>query len=1296
MDNTTTDPLSAEDPLSGPEFDGNGFDANEEVLLLQMTETSQDAVSPSLQALLDDHVDFAWPSGQLPQSPLVIERPLVLERPKSRGVDTAAFSFAKPAQNGKPFSLQPALKRTSSGANEERTNESERPLGNSSNDRPDNNQWKVVKRRHGEKRKTAKRVPYAPSEPGMQVPEEALFQQLISRLRAREKSEAVATNMQKELEANITALREENTFLKEDLELLSSKLQQRTAETRTYKSQTEAWKSKLAKVKVFLNELGTGYQNLRSDAIHLRATRKTLDKERKEIVEDIKDVKEQMSQISQASGDKRGCLTDAENLIASLGQELKHAKERVQYSQDQLIDEKKRSRLLELHIQNCSRTQDRKLDLVKSNQVEMLKSLESTIQTASRAYEASHTIIIDGVERRFDDFLAQIGAATKCLSDGKMDVQQCREVIGAFSSRMDTVVRQLEAGIDSHSTNADGMMRGLEEQVRSFKDSLSEVLSLFKQLSSSNGRCSQLQAKLEETAPFFDKLELCVDALQKREVDLGHQMKGLETKLSEVKLPERFEDDYVHISVKLGLENEIRQLNSTLKSTEEKLEAQKYESQQKQKEVRELSASTQQADIKAKQLALEYQKKSDAMDFEKRRLEDETNVVRLETRAASLKQKVEDMEREAQDNIERAVGDAKDRCASEFDQQLQRHLVEKAKIEARRKRAEDEMNDVRCRLKEAESSALERSKDLENLLVERQGRIQDLEALRAEQAASMAKQAAEIEQMRTREATLTAQHNSFLGKFDEVHGRLNSFQVELLKTMGEDQLSRKTQEDYFATLQDELAGKRADCQGLQDRLASIQGTLTAKTNECQDVKDSLHATQDELAQTKDECKTLRATLTSLQDKIDDNQAEHQTLQETLSATKGKLTKKEEEYLAVSKKLEEAESARSSLKSGKSKAKAEIVALLKRVQDSEADVKKVMGILQEMNIAQLGQPFPEILEQLKKTLQASTAPDPAPQRQGPVQVRTPETSARFKNVEIWNGSYDHGDTGTNAIENGIEQTANIFDEPSPSKRAGTIVPFSSIRDGVSPTHFIDTDEAFDLSDVLTQTAVKAPSMEQPCAPSKTEKPGPFVTMISETKHPEIGTQPEPERIVDTQETSVMSTQERVSQSVPAGQGLSESQNSATVRKVSFVTQKTIPEASNLQVPDSQEKTLENELLGPSLEGAHSTRTNRWTYSKRQREAPAKQHGMTVDEPSSQKEDTSNKKVKTSSTTSTPTQARIASELLGRRKSPTRLASGSSRTSSGAIIPDQAGPARSRRRSARTTRGDKYNARFKQGA
>lgn len=305
----------------------------------------------------------------------------------------------------------------------------------SSEARPTDHPWKVAKRRHSDKRRATKRVSYATSEPSLQVPEEALFQQLIGRLRAREESEAVALDRQKEMETNMLALSEENKVLKEELEILGSKLQKRTMESRAYKYHTDSWKSKLAKVKVFLNELGTGYQNLRGEAIYFKATRKTLDKERKEITESIGDIKSRMYQISQASHERRGCLSEAQTLMASLGEQLKDAREMARYSQDQLADEKRRSRLLELYIQNCSRAQDRKLDLVKTNQLEAMKQLEFTFESMTKRSESSHAVFGDAIEQRLNDLIALIGTSNETLSNGKLDLLKCSEAIHTFETR---------------------------------------------------------------------------------------------------------------------------------------------------------------------------------------------------------------------------------------------------------------------------------------------------------------------------------------------------------------------------------------------------------------------------------------------------------------------------------------------------------------------------------------------------------------------------------------------------------------------------------------------------------------------------------------------------------------------------------------------------------------------------------------------------------------------------------------------------------------------------------------------
>jgi chromosome segregation ATPase len=253
-------------------------------------------------------------------------------------------------------------------------------------------------------------------------------------LRAREESEAVASYMQKEMEAKVATLQDENKALNEELQKLSSKLKQRTNEARAYKSQTDSWKSRLAKIKMFLNELGADYQNLRGEAINFKATRKSLDKERKEISETIEDVKAQLAQISQTSRDRRGCLLESESLITSLRQELKHADERARYSQGQLADEKKRSHLLELYIQNCSRTHDKKLDLVRSGQLEMTRKMGAALRAKADDCELSQ-IISEDFGQKLEELMALVRSTAENVSNNKMDMQQYERISATFESR---------------------------------------------------------------------------------------------------------------------------------------------------------------------------------------------------------------------------------------------------------------------------------------------------------------------------------------------------------------------------------------------------------------------------------------------------------------------------------------------------------------------------------------------------------------------------------------------------------------------------------------------------------------------------------------------------------------------------------------------------------------------------------------------------------------------------------------------------------------------------------------------
>ncbi|KAL2816223.1 hypothetical protein BDW59DRAFT_166434 [Aspergillus cavernicola] len=1397
MENNGASASSTGDAFPGSELDGDGYDTNEELVLLQIMEANNEAVSPSLQAVMDDRADIQWPSGQRPQSPLL------MERPQSSGIDTTAFSFAKPAQSGKPFSLQLTTRPSSSaaisqgkpGANRRVTERSDqeqkeqeksiacsrtrsaefparshnvesfsssteqrlgsnvqsslstspkngtkpgtesavdceirqvRPPDTSSEfiqqhllsqydmqgaeslnlshyNQPPNqssmgdirhngapsfehliqkgnglteirspkDQLKIVKRRQSDKRRATKRVSYAPSDDrSSHVPEEVLFQQLISRMKAREESEAVASHLQKEMEANVSHLQEENKSLKDELEILSSKLCQRTNEVRSYKSQTDSWKSKLAKVKHFLNELGADYQNLRGEAIQFKATRKSLDKERKEIAENIEALNARLLQISQTSRDRRGCLSESESLIISLRQELKHARERTQYSQDQLADEKKRSHLLELYIQNCSRAQDRKLDLVKTGQLDMLKKLEFAFHATTKQCESSHTVINDVFERKVEELLTLLRSTAESLSNDKMDVQHCRETICTFESRMDLTTRRLADDIENNSKTTQGAMTGLEEQLQVFKDSVSDGSALLNQLSASEDRCKILHKKLEETVPAFDTIGRSIDSLQKREVDLGNQMENLESSLIEVKLPERFAEDYFHISEKLGLDNELQQLSLKLKLTEDRLQIQQLDSTQKNNELLGMTARAHQAELKA---------------------------TKLESHTADLQEKVKTTESKAQEDLEIAVAGSRDQCKAEFERQFHQLLEAKTEAQVDTQRLKEQLAEAQRKMTEAEDSAQMQRSDLQTLLTERQKRINDLETIRAQQTSNLSKQEGKIEKLREHEAAIMAQQASMQILLDEANTRSAGVEGELLKTATDNQHSLQVfqaLQNSFSSLQAEVAKKEAVHQGLSKELGDANSVLSTLQSELASKETDYQALSKELEDASSAFSTMQSE--NLR-KEADHQGLSQKLEDANSALftlQSELVEKKADHQMLSKELEHANSARTSLETSKAKAKAEIHALLKRVQDSELYTKRVKEILDRKGIAQLELSLPESLDQLEATLQLPKSGHPVPVEQTMAQVRTPETSAR------------DGSSGAKHATKNLDETivepktpVNRAVEPSPSKHTGIIVPFSSISHGVSPARCPNTEnESFDLSYILAETPEKESSPDELSAQAGPEKDNLSADIATRRRVEEADDPTGLHHCANVQRTTSGCTQARPSIAVEQDPFQSRG------RKVSFVTRKLTAEADNLQVPDSQEKNDQTNTLETSLGGDNPTRINRWTYSKRKWETSTKQQ----DTVSSQKitsqtegqqahaEPGKNKKAMIASASTLVCQTRTASELYDRRRSPTRLASGSSRTpSSNVPIPSQTVSTRSSRRSGRKTRGDKYNARFSQG-
>ncbi|KAI9367925.1 hypothetical protein BJX61DRAFT_547029 [Aspergillus egyptiacus] len=1433
MENNNTDLVVAGDGHVGPDIDGSGYDANEERLLLQIMESSNGPASPDLQAVLDDHADIGWSSGQRQLSPLR------MERPRSSGIDTATFSFAKPAQRANPFSLQPISKPTPMGVSKESvrsntrvtdrsdpeqndqlktnsrtrtenagfstapstgglssglTEQTQPPADKTSlqtiprnESRPHNsrtaasetrqashpepyfdanqqqsphqgdsqgvdarseqndqlpdradadnieatlaaeprfetlirdgnylseirspersssrNHTKIVKRRPSDKRRTARKVSHTASDDrNSQVPEEVLFQQLIRRLRAREESEAVALRLQNEMEANMSSLEKENTALKGELETLSSKLRQRTTEARSYKSQTDSWRSKLTKIKNFLNELGTDYQNLRGEAIHIKATRKSLDKERKEIAENIEAVKARLLQISQASLEKRERFSESESLVASLRQEINHARERALYFQCQLADEKKRSRSLELYIQSCSRSQDKKLDCVKDGQLEMTRALESAAKATRKTWESSLRDMSEALRGKLEGLNTLLRSTSESLKGDRMDVKQCRETISTFESRMEKMTRQFAENIESNSKFTERVMERLEEQVQTLGDSASGESALLKQLSASDDKCGSLQTTLEKVVPALDTFSVKFEGLREVEGGLGQRMESLETSIAGVKLPERFGEDYFHISEKLGLENEIQQLSLKLRLSEEKLEAQHHDGTQKHNELLEMTARVHQAEVDA---------------------------AKFESRTAALQDKIRMIESKSYEELSRATTRAREEGKAEFERQLYQVQKDKTEAELHAETLKEQLIETRRMLTEAENSAKNQRSDLEMLLTERQMRIEDLEASRVEQSSKLAKQEAEIEsireQLRQREAALLVQQISMQSQLDEANERSAGLEGEVLKATTEAQQSAQALQALkheFASIQADLARNGQENEALSKKLEdaikerlSLESGKSSSLEDLKTLQDNLSLVQVDIVKKNEENKALRKELEDVNDarsSLESNRSklmqELQSLRDSFDAREADIAKKGEEIEALRKEVVNANSARASLESGKSKAKSEVHELLKRVQASDTCMKRVKDILVRMNIAQSERPFLECLDQLEATLQSANGNQPLTLDQDPERGEAPDTGGR-------DDSSGTEPATTNIVNTGKRETS--FDEPktpvkytvepSPSKQKRSIVPFSSIAEGLSPAQCHGTeDEPFDLLCLIAQTPEKASSLDEFNAPANPEKGNPFADIAVHTHGHEADSTCGHDCLQSTQNVAPKGTQEQIRPGVATECDPLQSKGPVTGRKVSFDTRRLTSE-TDLQVPDSQEKDDHTTTVKTSLGGDNPTRINRWTYSKRQRETLPKQpNTSTADSVLSQNEEQHaqvkaavNKRPKLSSEFSAlATQARTASELYDRRKSPTRLASGSSRTTSSNMpSSSQTATKRANRRSTRRTRGDKYNARFSQGA
>ncbi|PWY83810.1 hypothetical protein BO94DRAFT_599173 [Aspergillus sclerotioniger CBS 115572] len=1320
MQNEQT-PLSAEDTLHCPDVvkatDVSNYDEVEELILLHMADDI-DPVSPKLKAIMaqegSTHVSLTGNRRQM--------SPLLMERPKSSGIDTSAFCFGKPTQGPNSFSLQPAkrspLGTTSCEADsppnhgnklssnhkgqsqelssypenagsgtgtlkvalQDRQPETQKPQATApslphkaleaehilhvshmpietqvagrtgttkesakrlTTTRP--NESSMMSKRCNEQSKMLDQHILAPTNHkakiakrngihkeraivgstngGSPLSEEDLFHLLIDRIRDREESAIAALHIRQQMETEIIKVAEENDALKIQLELSNKQIQKQASDLKICESRLGTWKLKLMRFKGFLNELGCDFQNLRGDAIQLKATRKELLNERDEITAGISEAKAKLAEASSSVDQRREQLLKVEGQHELIRQDLRNAETRANYLLHQLSDEKKRSKLLELYIQDCSRAQTTKLGQIMSHQHEMMKNMDTALESLGHQHDALLKTIQGSLCSDLNECLMSLREVSEKSSSGQKGVHECKEIMQNFALRIDSMMLQLNSDISREAKSNESLTQSLKEQILVIEEHIASDCNLSKQLSINSDNYESLRKTLEAFKATTEKITCSMQGLESKEIGLAGQMNAFGISLAEARIPQQIEPSREEIC---GYEMKIQGMKDKMESLSEDLNAA-------------------QAALKAKELETEAMKIS-MSEASSKADDSESRARACESEAAALRDEVKSVEIRVREELNRASVVSREQDRAKYEQQLHELLREKADVERNIDRLSTQLAGARLALAEYENKMKERESEMQLILTSKEMKIDNLKSHALESAAKLEDQEKEVARLTEVESVSVTQQASLHNQLEEATSRIRILVDERSRAINE---SHKSSQD-----------------------------LEAK----------------------------------------------------FDALEMGFRKKEKEFALIQENLTAAISEKSDLECSQQKAKEEMHTLLERVEDSENKMNKIEEILSQMGLSTPGQSFTEVCGILQTSLltaqnkpidpQSNASPSGRDVSCSNAVTATPQKDILGLGQELYKAEVIYRTQSIQASiisspfprevklgENSIASQERLCSVENPN-----IVPFSSIRQQASPrdSPVFGHDEN-DLAAMLMLTPGKKVITE--CdAPSKSDET--LATKPTELKQEKLPRILAPEMAINKAALEVKDSVP-LSNSQPDVKGTEVSENRGSrantkPKAVTFETESPKSAGQKRKQPESKSNDAPSKVQNMSLIEDQPARVNRRTYS-RVRHSVSRGAAKATEVARFSAGDAAdgdthvpitraagNKRAKASIDPPGQRQTKSVSEYFERKSSPTKLASGSSRPPSmnANQSNNQKWPARGR--SSRRTRGEHYNARFNRGA
>ncbi|KAJ5292791.1 uncharacterized protein N7443_008744 [Penicillium atrosanguineum] len=647
------------------------------------------------------------------------------------------------------------------------------------------NDYRVSKRcRQSQKIDQSARKHSFPGKPDFKPPsEEKLFELLIRRIRQREEQEAATVELQCQLEEQNLQLKDENQNLKQQLEADHEKLRKSVVELKECRTQMDHWKEKLRKFKKVVNELGKEYDILRDDLNKFKVAAESLEKEKSSLLQSIDGIRVQMARAEGIIDEQKVQLSEVESRAAVLRRSLEAAREVRDLGKSELINEKKRSAVLESYIQNCARNQTRQLLLIREDQRKLVESFDSGIQSLSEETGSSKEALLSEVRTCADQLCTSVEILSdKCTAE-RMEVQDFTDTVHDAVSRLDTMSTQFTCSIEAGTIYNANVSGKVQESLQLIERHLGAESTLLQQLGNCESSYESLKRILAAMEPTLSTLDISVQSLTTTESSLLRRLSELCEKLAEAQIQPSNPALELELSNKYAentqLQLQLQEISLKSENLRQRLDEREAQTLAVQRSLTEVTAECQKAEILNQRIV--------------------TEKLAMQGEAALAEQKI-------RHELITENTTITDRIRIEYEQKLQTLQREKDDLEDRSEEVLVQLGGVRDSLVEAKSIVDAQRKDREALAEETGQHIQELTACYSEAMAKLDSQAMLIEQYQEVETVSIIEKSDIREQLKQAQEKIQEFERALvLKDGTTNQPERPTNIVPFAAFENRMS-----------------------------------------------------------------------------------------------------------------------------------------------------------------------------------------------------------------------------------------------------------------------------------------------------------------------------------------------------------------------------------------------------------------------------------------------------------------------------------------------------------